>query len=153
MKRIVAVWLAAVVVAAFVPFAGADEAPKPEKPKDKSSEGKDVFIKYKCRSCHAVESQGITKKAEETEEAEKTEKTEKTEKEKEPPDLSGVGLEHKSDWMTLFLQKKEKLDGKVHSKKFRGTAAELAKLTAWLATLKTEPTAKKEKSGGKSGEE
>lgn len=155
MRRIVAAWFAALLLAAFVPFAGADEAPKaePGKSKEKSSPGQDVFMKYKCRSCHTVESQGI-KKAEEEEGAEKSEKTEseKTEKEKAPPDLSGVGLKHKGDWLTLFLQKKEKLDGKLHTKKFRGTDAELGKLVAWLETLKTEPAAKKEKSTGKSAE-
>jgi len=151
MRWSVAAWSAAVVLASFAPFAGADEKPKPdaEKTEEKSSEGKKVFTKYKCRSCHAIESQGITKKAEEGEEEEKAEKAEK---EKKPPDLSGVGLERKSDWIMLFLQKKEKLDGKLHTKKFRGTDAELKKLAAWLGTLKSDAAAKKEKAGGKTAE-
>lgn len=62
-----------------------------------------------------------------------------------PPDLSGVGVERKAEWIAAFLLKKEKLEGKLHEKKFRGTEAELKKLANWLVTLKDEAAAKKMK--------
>jgi len=105
---------------------------------------KGVFTKYKCRSCHSIEAQGITKKAVEGEEAVKGQKS---------PDLSGVGLERKADWIVLFLQKKEKIEGRLHGKKFRGTDAELKELATWLETLKEESAAKKMKAGEKAGAE
>lgn len=128
----------AVAVVSLAGYASADQPSKPEgsgKSKEKSEEGKAVFQKYKCRSCHSIEAQGITRKEVEGE-------TEATEK--KPPDLSGVGLDKKADWFVLFLQKKEKLDDTLHPKKFRGTDAELKKLVAWLETLKDKPAAKKE---------
>ena len=54
-------------------------------------------------------------------------------------------MARKADWIALFLQKKEKIEGRVHTKKFRGTDAELQKLSGWLATLKDEAAAKKMK--------
>jgi hypothetical protein len=117
----------------------ADQPSKPEdsgKTKGKSEEGKAVFQKYKCRSCHSIESQGITKKEAEGETEKPT---------KKPPDLSGVGLERKADWITLFMQKKEKLHDDFHMKKFRGTDSELQKLATWLASLQEKPAAAKEK--------
>lgn len=103
---------------------------------DKEPEGKKLFLKYKCSSCHSIEAAGVVKVADTTEPAEPATK-------KKPPDLSGVGLEKKSDWIQLFLQKKEKLDGDSHPKKFRGTDKELSTIAAWLETMKT-PSAKKE---------
>jgi mono/diheme cytochrome c family protein len=105
---------------------------------------KGVFTKYKCRSCHSIEAQGITKKAVEGEEEEAA-------KGQKPPDLSGVGLERKADWIVLFLQKKEKIEGRLHGKKFRGTDEELKELATWLETLKEESAAKKMKAGEKAG--
>jgi mono/diheme cytochrome c family protein len=138
LKKISLAFVTALALGAFFNPAVADHAPKAEgspKAKGKSEEGKAVFQKYKCRSCHSIEAQGITLKELEGE-------TEKTDK--KPPDLSGVGLDKKAEWFVLFLQKKEKLDGELHPKKFRGTDAELKKLVAWLETLKEKPAAKKE---------
>ena len=116
-------------------WAGAQTADK-----EKTPPGQEVFMQYKCNSCHSVDAQKIAvkKSDEEDEEAE--------EDEKQPPDLSGVGLEHDAKWMSDYLLKKEKIDGKTHRKKFRGKAPELKDLTAWLSTLKTEPK------GAKKGE-
>ncbi len=100
------------------------------------ADGKPVFVKYKCGSCHSIEAQGIKKKAVAGEAAESS---------SEAPDLSGVGVERKADWIAAFLLKKEKLDDKLHIKKFRGTEAELKKLSAWLASLNDEAAAKKMK--------
>jgi mono/diheme cytochrome c family protein len=138
MRKFSMALMTTLALGAFIGLAAADQAPKAEdaaKAKGKSEEGKAVFQKYKCRSCHSIEALGIAKKELEGE-------TEKTEK--KPPDLSGVGLDRKADWFTLFLQKKEKLGGTLHPKKFRGTETELKKLVAWLETLKEKPAAKKE---------
>jgi mono/diheme cytochrome c family protein len=138
LRKVSLALVTALALGAFSSTAVANHVPKPEdsaKAKGKSEEGKAVFQKYKCRSCHSIESQGIARKEAEGE-------TEKTDK--KPPDLSGVGVDQKADWFVLFLQKKEKLDGELHPKKFRGTDAELKKVAAWLETLKEKPAAKKE---------
>ena len=96
-------------------------------------DGKPVFTKYKCNSCHSIEAAGIKKTA--VGSAETTSKM-------KPPDLSDVGLKKKADWIALFMQKTEKLDGELHPKKFRGTASELKTLAAWLETMKTESVSK-----------
>lgn len=104
----------------------------------KSPDGKPVFLKFKCNSCHSIEAAGIAKKAAATEEGEATPK-------KKPPDLSGVGLEKKAEWIMAFLQKKEKLESDLHPKKFRGTESELKTVAAWLETMKDEKAAHKSK--------
>lgn len=96
----------------------------------KAPDGKPVFLKYKCNSCHSIDAASIAKKALPDDGA--------TASKMKPPDLSGVGLEKKADWIALFMQKKEKLDGEFHPKKFRGTDSELKTLTGWLETMKTE---------------
>ena len=104
----------------------------------KPPDGKPVFLKYKCNSCHSIEAAGVVKKAVEGE----------GETKMKPPDLSSVGLDKKADWFVLFLSKKEKLDGELHPKKFRGTESELKTLTAWLETMKAP-----KKDGGKAKED
>jgi cytochrome c1 len=115
----------------------------------KAPDGKPVFLKYKCNSCHSIEAAGVVKKAL----ADAGEAAPKV----KPPDLSSVGLDKKADWIALFMQKKEKLDGELHPKKFRGTDSELKTLTTWLETMKAEKKAElkgktedkvEEKSGG-----
>jgi cytochrome c1 len=128
-----------VVAAAFVVTFGtapahAEDAKKPE--------GHELFLKYKCQSCHSIASVGIEKKkaaaADEAEEA----TAEKSKK--EPPDLSATGVAHKADWMAAFLMKKEKTkEGKLHTKKFKGTDAELKQIVAWLETMKDAKAAEK----------
>ena len=56
---------------------------------------------------------------------------------KKAPDLSGGGLERKAAWMSKYLMKTEAIKGEKHGRKFRGTEAELATLSAWLETQKT----------------
>lgn len=136
MRRVISMVLATLVGTMLCGVAFADQ-PAAADSKAKPSEGQAVFTKYKCSSCHSIEAAGIKKKPIEGEEAE-------TEGAK-PPDLSGVGVERDAAWMTKFLSKEEKIEGKVHPKKFRGTPAEFQKLTAWLATLKDEAAAKKMK--------
>jgi len=108
----------------------------------KPPDGKPIFAKYKCNSCHSIEAAGIKKTALGDGE---------TALKMKPPDLSDVGLKKKADWIALFMQKTEKLDGELHPKKFRGTASELKTLAAWLETMKTE-SASKEKAEDKAKE-
>lgn len=104
-------------------------------------EGQTVFTKYKCQSCHSVATAGIEKKKAAADEAEEA-GAEKSKK--DPPDLSAAGVARKADWMAAFLMKKEKTkEGKLHTKKFKGTDAELKKVTAWLETLKDAKAAEK----------
>ncbi|HMI31379.1 MAG TPA: c-type cytochrome [Candidatus Limnocylindrales bacterium] len=124
MKRIGTALAVSVCLAALYGVALCDEADA-----SKVADGKPVFVKYKCGSCHSIEVQGIKKKAVAATGS-------------QAPDLSGVGVERTSEWLASFLSKKEKLDGKLHMKKFSGTPAELKKLSGWLATLKDEAAAK-----------
>ena len=86
---------------------------------DKSVPGKDVFLKYNCNSCHSIQAQAIEVKKGQAEE-EDEEAASKDEEKKKPPDLSGVGLERKAEWITKYLKKLETIDGDKHRKKFRG---------------------------------
>jgi len=104
----------------------------------KTPDGKPVFLKYKCNMCHSIEAIGVEKKA----------LPDDTSKLK-PPDLSSVGLDKKADWIALFMQKKEKLDGELHPKMFRGTSSELKTLTAWLETMTAPKKEKAEKAAVK----
>ena len=140
MIRLVVGLGAAVLFAAMVPGAarGADA---------KVPDGKPVFVKYKCGSCHTIESQGIGKKpaaaataAKETPAQEAAEAKPATTR--KPPDLSDVGSERDAKWIAAFMKKQEAIDGRKHMKLFRGTDAELATLAGWLETLKTEKPAK-----------
>jgi len=85
--------------------------------------GKSIFTQYKCMKCHTIESQSIARDGNPPEG-------------KQPPDLSGVGNKHTSDWMQKWLLKEEEQNGKKHIKKFTGSDDELKTLTSWLATLK-----------------
>ncbi len=145
MRRTLTALATVLALAALFGLAAGDPAKSDEggKGQAKGVDEKAVFTKYKCRSCHSIEAQGITRKAVEGEQ--------EAAKEQKPPDLSGVGLERKADWIVLFLQKKEKIEGKLHEKKFRGTEKELQKLATWLGTLKDESAAKKMKAGEKAG--
>jgi len=118
----------------------------------KVPDGKPVFIKYKCGSCHTIESQGIGKKPAAAAAARETPAQEAAEVKpvaRKPPDLSDVGGERNAKWIAAFMKKQEAIDGRKHMKLFRGTDAELATLAGWLETLKTEKPAKggAEKSG------
>ena len=92
----------------------------------KSSSGKDIFMKYKCNSCHAVKAEDIQKK----------ESKKKKKKERKAPDLSSVGLERDLEWLNKYQMKKIKIDGKKHPKKFKGTDEELQSISNWLLGLK-----------------
>lgn len=124
---------------------------------DEVPAGKKLFLDNKCNSCHTIASQGVEKKAAaEAAEAKEGKAAEATEEasatKKKVPDLGGVGIERKADWMTKYLQKVEAINGKKHIKKFKGTDAELLTMATWLESLKDETAGKammeKEKTEG-----
>ena len=124
----------------------------------KVPDGKPIFLNYKCSSCHEIASQGVTKKAAATPAATPaapaTPGTPASTTSRKPPDLSGVGLVRKADWIKGYLQKKESIEDRKHMKAFKGTDAELATLAGWLESLKDEKAAKamKEKEESNAGE-
>lgn len=97
-------------------------------PATKTADAKALFLEFKCNGCHAIQAAGI--------EAKKIAGEEPDPKDK-PPDLSNVGAKRDAAWMKKYLVKQEKLEGKLHKKKFRGTPEQLAALTDWLATMKS----------------
>jgi len=111
----------------------------------KVPDGKPIFTNYKCSSCHEIASQGIKKPAATpaapaaTPAAPATPATTTAHK---PPDLSGVGLVHKAEWIKGYLLKKESIEDRKHMKTFKGTDEELATLAGWLESLKDEKAAK-----------
>jgi len=124
----------ALCVAASPALAGGGESAK-------APNGKPVFSKFKCNSCHAIESQAIVKKADPTEKDDETAR--------KPPDLSGVGVKRNATWIQGYLLKKEMIETRKHTKKFRGTDGELKTLAGWLESLKDEKAAAKMEQGEK----
>jgi len=79
--------------------------------------GKQIFIDSKCTTCHSVQSAGIVKGKK---------------------DLSEVGNALTAEQLTNYLTKKEKINDKLHMVAFKGDEKQLAQLTEWLASLKSE---------------
>ena len=157
MRRIVIAAVAALALGAG-PVLADEAAPA------KEAKGKELFLKYNCNSCHTVAAQTIAMKAAAAAEAEGAgaakaaepaaaaakEASEKAAEpaapaaaKRKPPDLSGVGVDQKADWIAKYLQKVETLHEKKHMKKFSGTEAELTELAAWLEAQKDAEAAKK----------
>jgi cbb3-type cytochrome oxidase cytochrome c subunit len=141
MKRFELATVAALLLLAFGAPARADDAKKA------SPEGKAVFLKHTCTTCHTIASQGIGSKEAKASDA----KPAAAGAARKPPDLSDVGATRKADWIKLFLTRKEKIDGRSHLLRFRGTDAELTLLAGWLESLKGDKTTKKA-AAGKSSE-
>ncbi len=139
MNQRLAVLLATAAVALAVPLAAtvAEEAAKSDADA-KIPAGQKLFLDNSCNSCHTMKGQGIEKKksATATEATAATPSTTTPAPASKVPDLSAVGLEHDQAWMTKFLLKTETLHDKKHMKTWKGTDAELATLTAWLAEQK-----------------
>jgi mono/diheme cytochrome c family protein len=101
--------------------------------------GAKLFIKYKCHTCHAVQSKGIgiPPKAKAEEEDDGWDDDE-DEEDAGSPDLSGAGIKRDSEWLNLWLRKKISTEkGKKHMKRFKGKEEERQVLVDWLLTLKT----------------
>ena len=123
----IALLAGAFTVAAVAAVAMAADAPAPK-------DGKALFVENKCNTCHTIQAAGVEKKkASSTDTADA--KEEKSTK--KPPDLSGVGLERKPEWIAGYLMKTESIKGEKHGRKFRGTAEELKVVSTWLSTLNT----------------
>jgi cytochrome c2 len=94
----------------------------PSRAADAKPTGPEMFVNFKCNTCHSIQSQNIESK---------------TQSEKmKGPDLSDVGNKHDAKWIDGWLQHTEKKDDKLHKGQFKGTDAERADLIAWLVTLK-----------------
>lgn len=139
MNQRFAVLLATAAVALAVPLAAtvAEEAAKGDvaakADEAKIPAGQKLFLDNGCNVCHSMKGQGIEKKKSAT----ATEATATTPAAPSKiPDLSAVGLERDQAWMTKFLLKTETLHDKKHMKTWKGTEAELATLTGWLAEQK-----------------
>lgn len=100
--------------------------------KPAARDGKAIFVENKCNTCHTVQVAGVEKKKAATADAADEKKSDR-----KPPDLSGTGLERKPEWIAAYLMKTEAIKGEKHSRKFRGNAADLKVVSAWLSTLKT----------------
>lgn len=142
MKRLItAICVASFAAASAGVARAADENP-----------GLTLFKKGGCNECHSISALGVQKEAKKKAEpaspsAEaKKETTEpaapastEAKKKKDPPDLSGVGLEKDAKWISAFLNKEETLNGEKHEKRFKGTEPERRTLAMFLAGLKTKP--------------
>ena len=85
-------------------------------------EGKELFLKQKCNTCHTVKSQNI----------------EATRGNDESPDLSNASeLIPDAEWAKKFVLREETKDGKKHRRPFNGDEKDLEKIVAWLMTLKS----------------
>ena len=87
--------------------------------------GKDVFLKYKCDTCHEVSTAGIIPKTK-----------------SKAPDLVNVTVRHEKKWIRGFIKQSEvhvscpkvekSQDGKLHPIKFKGDKKEEDLLIEWL---------------------
>jgi cytochrome c peroxidase len=82
------------------------------------NDGKKVFTDNKCSMCHTVKSAGIESKK------------------SDAVDLSLVGNDRTSEFLTKYLKKEEKINGKDHKSTFKGSSSDLIVLVDWLLTLK-----------------
>ena len=108
---------------------------------DDNADATKLFKKSGCNECHGVLSHEITvkKKEKSDEEAAEDEDVDDDEDKPDPPDLSGVGLEHDAKWISNYLRKKEEIDGRKHEKLFKGSTQERRLIATWLADMKTKP--------------
>jgi cytochrome c2 len=123
MNRIVAaaaIALCAVVLSGRAFAAEAEKAP----------EGKELFTKLKCNTCHSIDAEGVKR----------LRPPSKTAAHK-PPDLSSIGTQHDHEWFEKWLSKTEKVDGRSHPTSFKGTKDQKTAIAAWLETMKTEAPA------------
>ncbi len=96
------------------------------------ADGKALFLKKRCQSCHTVAVAQISVDEDEAEEPDGDD-------ELQPPDLSAAGLHFERDVLMQFLLKKERRDGRLHKKRFVGKKADLEILVDWLMTMTQEP--------------
>lgn len=102
------------------------------------SPGAQLFIKYKCQTCHAVQSRGIGAPAKAKAEKDEDDGWDDDDDDAGSPDLSGAGLARDSEWLNLWLRKKVATEkGKKHMMRFKGSDEERQVIVDWMLTLKT----------------
>ena len=105
----------------------------------KSPNGLKIFKDNKCTKCHTISSLCIGAKVKKVVKKEDDGwGFDDDEDDVKAPDLSDVGLKFKAEWMSKWLRKKVKLEGKKHKRPFKGSKDELQELVTWLATLRDE---------------
>lgn len=117
--------LATIVAASLAVAPAATATTSPEA----AAEGREIFLRSKCNTCHTIEALGIAQLSAEVEGEEEDE-------ELKPKDLSDVGSTRDADWIKGWLTKQVEIDGKTHRKRFGGKPPELDALATWLAGLK-----------------
>ena len=86
------------------------------------ADGKALFVKAKCNTCHSIESQGI----------------EAARGEDKAPDMSNAAtLIPSAEWAKKFVLREEAKEGKKHRKPYKGTERDLEQIIDWLLTLRT----------------
>jgi hypothetical protein len=131
MQRIIFILMTICLATALLPASSLGEETAP---------GKKLFMKSKCNSCHTVNSQKIVMppKAKDEDSDDDWDDDGDEKEELNAPDLSGVGLKHKGEWLHLYLRKKVANDKKrKHIQRFKGKTADRETLVNWLLTLKT----------------
>ena len=61
----------------------------------------------------------------------------------------GKDKDHDAAWFSKWLMKEEKVEGRKHKKKFKGSPEELKTMSEWLTTLKFDAPKKKDGGGKK----
>ena len=86
-------------------------------------DGKETYEQH-CAECHGVKVAQISP-------------TTKNKKQK-GPDLTGIGEKYQAGWIKRYIKEEEHLNGKAHTKKFKGSDEELQVLVDWLLEQKAE---------------
>lgn len=122
-------------------------------------QGLKVFVEKRCYSCHSIDAESAKLEAEKAAFAkakgvEVKDEDDEEDGDKKGGDLSGVGKERDSKWLTEFVQKPKdyfkdnsdckKIAKKKYRKRFKGTDEELASLVTYLSSLKHEAKAKED---------
>ena len=97
-----------------------------------ATDGKELFLKKRCQSCHTLEAAEISLDEEAADEADGDDEI-------EPPDLSATGLHFERESLMQYLLKKERREGRLHKKRFIGKKTDLEILVEWLLTMKEDP--------------
>ncbi len=116
--------------------------------------GRKIFVESRCYTCHTIKAEAaqIEKEKEAFAKAKgvelKDEDSKKGDDEKKGGDLSDVGKNRDSEWLTEFVQKPKnyfkteadckKIAKKKYRKRFKGSEEELITLVTYLASLKYE---------------
>ncbi len=111
--------------------------------------GQKLFLDNKCTQCHAIDALKIAKAK--SDKGEEDEEASEGGKKVDPPDLSDAGKDkdHDAAWFSKWLMKEEKVEGRKHKKKFKGSPEELKTMSEWLTTLKFDAPKKKDGGGKK----